>query len=56
MRVDKSDTAISRVKCVVSACRYYAHGDHCLASSIEIQPSDASATEDTGCATFSPKR
>ena len=56
MRVDKEDSAISRVKCVVSSCRYYGHGDHCLASNIEIQPPDASGTEETDCATFSPKR
>jgi hypothetical protein len=56
LRVEKDDSAISRVKCVVSSCRYYGHGDHCLASHIEIQPPDASDTEETDCATFSPKR
>lgn len=56
MRVDKKEEAISRVKCVVNSCRYWENGDHCLASKIEIQPPDASDTEETDCATFSPKR
>lgn len=56
MRLDKSDNAISRVKCVVNSCRYYGDGDHCLASKIEIQPPNAHDTEETDCATFSPKR
>lgn len=56
MRVEKQDDAISRVKCVVNSCRYYGDGDHCLASSIEIQPPEAHDTEETDCATFSPKR
>ncbi|MGI6364689.1 MAG: DUF1540 domain-containing protein [Bacillota bacterium] len=55
MRVDKADNAISRVKCVVNTCRYYKDGDHCTASKIEIQPPNASDTEQTDCATFAPK-
>ena len=55
MRVNKSDSAIPRVKCVVNTCRYYSSGGHCLASQIEIQPPNANDTEQTDCATFSPK-
>jgi hypothetical protein len=55
LRVDKADNAISRVKCVVNTCRYYKDGDHCTASKIEIQPPNASDTEQTDCATFAPK-
>lgn len=55
LRVDKSSDAISRVKCVVNSCRYYENGDRCLASKIEIQPPGASDTEETDCATFSPR-
>ncbi|HHT62075.1 MAG: DUF1540 domain-containing protein [Bacillota bacterium] len=54
MRVNKSDT-ISRVKCVVNSCQYYESGDQCRAQEIEIQPRNASSTEETDCATFSPK-
>ncbi|NLZ93085.1 MAG: DUF1540 domain-containing protein [Firmicutes bacterium] len=55
MRVAKDETPISRVKCCVDSCAYWENGDHCLASSIEIQPPNASDTEETDCATFSPK-
>lgn len=56
MRVDKLDNAISRVKCVVNTCRYYGKGNYCHASEIEIQPPDARDTQQTDCATFTPKR
>ncbi|MEC9488002.1 MAG: DUF1540 domain-containing protein [Halanaerobium sp.] len=46
---------INRVKCVVSSCQYYSTGDHCIAQNIEIQPPNASNTQDTDCATFAPK-
>ncbi|ATW28315.1 DUF1540 domain-containing protein [Candidatus Formimonas warabiya] len=55
MRVEKSD-AITRVKCVVNTCEYYQSGDHCTASKIEIQPQNASDTQDTDCATFVTRR
>ncbi|MGE5404515.1 MAG: DUF1540 domain-containing protein [Candidatus Saccharibacteria bacterium] len=54
-RVDKSNEAINRVKCVVDSCYYYKDGDHCTASKIEIQPPNASDTQDTDCATFTPR-
>jgi len=53
-RTSKSDP-ITRVKCVVDSCEYYKSGDHCVASSIEIQPPGAGDTETTDCATFTPK-
>lgn len=55
MRVEKTNNPISRVKCVVNTCEYWDTGDHCKASSIEIQPPNARDTETTDCATFSPK-
>lgn len=54
MRVSKS-SPISRVKCVVDSCEYWSSGNHCTASTIEVQPPNASDTEETDCATFSPK-
>lgn len=54
MRQDKSDR-ISRVKCVVDSCEYNDQARYCIASEIEIQPPDASDTEETDCATFSPR-
>lgn len=54
-RVNKTDHHLSGVKCVVNTCRYYGQGDHCDAEKIEIQPRNASNTQDTDCATFAPK-
>lgn len=54
MRVEKTNSPIGRVKCVVNSCHYW-DSNHCQASSIEIQPPNASDTETTDCATFSPK-
>ncbi len=52
-RVEKRDHQhLSGVKCVVNTCYYYASGDYCNAAKIEIQPNDASSTQETDCATF----
>ncbi|WP_084295438.1 DUF1540 domain-containing protein [Desulfitibacter alkalitolerans] len=53
-RVDKSNP-IGRVKCVVNTCQYYESGDRCVASAIEIQGPNARNTDNTDCATFSPR-
>lgn len=53
-RVDRLNEPISRVKCVVDSCSYW-HANHCHASSIEVQPPNASNSEMTDCATFAPK-
>lgn len=55
MRTSRESNPITRVKCVVDSCDYWDSGDHCMASSIEIQPPDAADTEETDCATFKPK-
>lgn len=55
MRVEKKSDPISRVKCVVNTCEYWKEGNQCQAASIEIQPPNATDTEMTDCATFSPK-
>ncbi|SDZ22228.1 protein of unknown function [Proteiniborus ethanoligenes] len=54
MRVEKTNKPLNGVKCVVNTCHYYAQGDYCSAAQIEIQPRNASSTEETDCATFSP--
>jgi hypothetical protein len=54
-RVPKEDNPIGRVKCVVNTCSYYNEGNHCMAEHIEIQPKNASDTQETDCATFAPK-
>ncbi len=54
-RVNKTNSHLSGVMCVVNTCRYYAQGDHCHAQAIEIQSPNASNTQDTDCATFAPQ-
>lgn len=55
-RIEKKNNPLSGVKCVVNTCYYYASGDHCSAAKIEIQPHNASDTQETDCATFAPKQ
>ena len=54
-RPEKKNQNLSGVKCVVNACYYYESGDQCHADKIEIQSTNARSTQDTVCATFSPK-
>ncbi|HYE12432.1 MAG TPA: DUF1540 domain-containing protein [Patescibacteria group bacterium] len=54
-RVEKRDHHLSGVKCIVNTCHYYEQGDYCNAAKIEIQPRNASDTQDTDCATFAPR-
>jgi hypothetical protein len=51
-RVNKKGRHLSGVKCVVDTCSYNVDGSFCNAAQIEIQPSNASTTEETDCATF----
>lgn len=55
MKANKSSDPISRVKCVVNSCAYWNMGNQCSASSIEIEPPNASDSRTTDCATFSLK-
>lgn len=55
MRAEKMDQPNSGIKCEVNTCHYYMSGDHCTASQIEVQPKNASNTEETDCATFISK-
>ncbi|NLK73521.1 MAG: DUF1540 domain-containing protein [Clostridiales bacterium] len=55
MRANKMDQPNQGVKCVVNTCYYYMSGDHCSADKIEVQPKNASNTEETDCATFVPQ-
>ena len=54
MRIEKTDRTLNGVKCVVNTCYYHAKGDYCTAASIEIQPRNATSTDETDCATFTP--
>lgn len=54
MHTDKSNEPIDGVKCIVNTCHYHVMGDQCSASNIQIQPRNASSTEETDCGTFKP--
>jgi len=54
-KVSKKGQPLEGVKCVVNTCEFYGTGDHCMASSIEVQPKNARDSEETDCATFIPK-
>ncbi len=54
-RINRIENPISRVKCVVDSCNYWNNGNQCMAETIEIQPPQASDTEETDCATFLPR-
>lgn len=55
MRVNKMDHPNPGIKCVVNTCTYYLNGDRCAAERIEVQPKNASNSQDTDCATFIPQ-
>jgi Domain of Unknown Function (DUF1540). len=55
MKAEKMSRPNEGIKCVVNTCHYYMSGDHCSASQIEVQPRDASDTQETDCATFIPE-
>lgn len=55
MKVNKMDHPNEGIKCVVNTCHYYMSGDHCTAQQIEVQPKNASNTEETDCSTFIPE-
>ncbi|MBN7572765.1 MULTISPECIES: DUF1540 domain-containing protein [Clostridium] len=52
MKPEKMDSPNQGIKCVVNTCQYYMSGDHCCAQQIEVQPRNASDTQETDCATF----
>ena len=55
MLPERMNHANEGIKCVVDTCHYYMKGDHCAASMIEVQPKNASDTQETDCATFIPE-
>ncbi|AOY75068.1 DUF1540 domain-containing protein [Clostridium formicaceticum] len=55
MRVNKMNQPNQGIKCIVNTCHYYMNGDRCSAEMIEVQPRNASSTQETDCATFIPE-
>ncbi|MDP4179872.1 MAG: DUF1540 domain-containing protein [Bacillota bacterium] len=56
MSVNKSDRPNPGIKCTVNTCGYYMSGDYCSAEKIEVQPKNASNSQETDCVTFIPER
>ena len=52
MHPEKMSSPNQGIKCVVNTCHYYMSGDHCTAQQIEVQPKNASDTQETDCTTF----
>lgn len=55
-KVQKMDHHNPGIKCVVNSCYYYAQGDYCNAQKIEVQPRNATTSNQTDCATFTPNK
>lgn len=55
MAIKKMDKPNEGVRCVVNTCEYYMAGDHCSAEQIQVEPRNASDSEETDCATFIKK-
>lgn len=55
MNPDKMSNPNEGIKCIVNTCHYYMQGDHCTAQQIEVQPKNASTSNETDCATFRPE-
>jgi len=55
MAIRKMDKSNEGIKCVVNTCEYYMSGDHCAAEMIQVEPRNASSSNETDCATFEPK-
>jgi len=55
MAIRKMDKPNEGVRCVVNTCEYYMAGDHCSAEKIQVEPRNASDSEETDCATFIKK-
>lgn len=53
--VRKMDKPNEGIKCVVNTCEYYMNGDHCSAEKIQVEPRNASESDQTDCATFTSK-
>ena len=50
--IEKTSMPNKRIKCYVNSCHYYMEGDHCAAEKIEVQPKNATNSDETDCATF----
>ncbi len=52
MKAKKMSGPNTGIRCLVNTCYYHMQGDHCTAEKIEVQPRNASNSDQTDCATF----
>jgi hypothetical protein len=52
MLTRKMDKPNEGIRCVVNTCEYYMNGDHCAAEQIQVEPRNASDSDQSDCATF----
>lgn len=55
MAIIKMDKPNDGIRCVVNTCDYYMNGDHCSAEQIQVEPRNATGSDETDCATFIKK-
>lgn len=55
MSVKKMNQPNRGIRCLVNTCHYYMQGDHCTAEKIEVEPKNATDTQETDCSTFLPE-
>lgn len=55
MNSQKMDHPNDGIKCAVNTCYYYMNGDHCTAEKIQVEPRNATSSDQTDCATFQKK-
>lgn len=55
MAIQKMDKPNEGIRCVVNTCEYYMNGDHCAAQQIQVEPRNASNSDQTDCTTFTKK-
>jgi len=55
MEARKTNNPLQGVKCQVNTCYFYAQGDKCTASMIEVTPKNAASSSETDCSTFRPQ-
>jgi hypothetical protein len=55
MAIRKMDKPNEGIKCIVNTCEYYMNGDHCAAEKINVEPRNATESDQTDCATFAHK-
>jgi hypothetical protein len=55
MKPAKMNQPNTGISCSVNTCHYYMQGDLCSAEKIQVEPRNATQSNQTDCATFIPQ-